>query len=99
MFILAVSNVAEARGMTQIAEDSALSPGRNMAYLVSPSICQGRPAVRLSLGGGLVGFAIYVVLTACGITALLLAVPLAYDALHEHPSSTSAVRVNQANLK
>ena len=59
----------------------ALSPGPNMAYLVSRSICQGRSAGLVSLSGVLVGFAIYVVLTACGITALLLAVPLAYDLL------------------
>lgn len=59
----------------------ALSPGPNMAYLVSRSICQGRSAGLISLSGVLVGFAIYVVLTACGLTALLLAVPLAYDVL------------------
>src|SRR5579862_4715081 len=64
-----------------LAFGMALSPGPNMAYLVSRSISQGRSAGMVSLSGVLLGFAIYVVLTACGITALLLAVPLAYELL------------------
>ena len=35
----------------------------------------------ISLTGVLAGVAVYMVLAACGITALLLAVPLAYDTL------------------
>jgi len=33
----------------------ALTPGPNMAYLVSRSICQGRPAGLVSLGGVVLG--------------------------------------------
>jgi threonine/homoserine/homoserine lactone efflux protein len=58
-----------------------LTPGPNMMYLVSRSICQGRKAGLISLGGVGLGFLVYMVAAALGITALLFAVPLAYDAL------------------
>ena len=64
-----------------VALAMVLTPGPNMAYLVSRTICQGRAAGLVSLGGVGIGFVIYVMLAAFGITALLLAVPLAYDAL------------------
>jgi threonine/homoserine/homoserine lactone efflux protein len=59
----------------------ALTPGPNMMYLVSRSICQGRTAGLISLGGVALGFLIYMLSAAFGITALLLAVPYGYDAL------------------
>jgi threonine/homoserine/homoserine lactone efflux protein len=59
----------------------ALTPGPNMIYLVSRSICQGRTAGLISLGGVALGFVFYMLCAALGITALLLAVPFAYDAL------------------
>ncbi len=52
-----------------------------MMYLVSRSICQGRKAGLISLGGVGLGFLVYMVAAALGITALLFTVPLAYDAL------------------
>lgn len=58
-----------------------LTPGPNMMYLVSRSICQGRRAGLVSLGGVGLGFLVYMLAAACGITALLFAVPLAYDGL------------------
>lgn len=58
-----------------------LTPGPNMMYLVSRSICQGRRAGMISLTGVGLGFLIYMLAAALGITALLFAVPLAYDAL------------------
>jgi threonine/homoserine/homoserine lactone efflux protein len=64
-----------------VALGMVLTPGPNMVYLVSRSICQGRVAGMISLGGVAVGFLFYAVSAALGITALLLAVPLAYDAL------------------
>jgi threonine/homoserine/homoserine lactone efflux protein len=64
-----------------VALAMVLSPGPNMAYLISRSICQGRSAGMISLTGVLAGFAVYMLLAACGITALLLAVPVAYDTL------------------
>lgn len=59
----------------------ALTPGPNMIYLVSRSITQGRGAGLLSLTGVAVGFVFYMLCAAFGITALVLAVPYAYDAL------------------
>jgi len=59
----------------------ALTPGPNMMYLVSRSISQGRVAGLISLSGVAVGFLCYMLSAAFGITALLLAVPYAYDAL------------------
>lgn len=59
----------------------ALTPGPNMMYLVSRCICQGREAGLISLGGVGLGFLVYMVAAALGITALLFAVPLAYDLL------------------
>jgi threonine/homoserine/homoserine lactone efflux protein len=58
-----------------------LTPGPNMMYLVSRSICQGRRAGLVSLGGVGLGFLVYMLAAALGITALLFAVPLAYDVL------------------
>lgn len=68
-------------GFAAVALAMVLTPGPNMAYLVSRTICQGRAAGLVSLGGVGIGFVVYVLLAAFGITALLLAVPLAYDAL------------------
>lgn len=58
-----------------------LTPGPNMLYLISRSICQGRKAGLISLGGVALGFVFYMLCAALGITALLMAVPFAYDAL------------------
>jgi len=58
-----------------------LTPGPNMIYLISRSICQGRTAGLISLGGVALGFLVYLVCAALGITALLMAVPHAYDVL------------------
>ena len=58
-----------------------LTPGPNMIYLISRSIAQGRDAGLVSLAGVALGFVGYMLCAAFGITALLLAVPYAYDAL------------------
>ncbi|WP_315724193.1 MULTISPECIES: LysE family translocator [unclassified Bradyrhizobium] len=58
-----------------------LTPGPNMIYLISRSITQGHTAGLVSLGGVAVGFVAYMLAAAFGITALLFAVPFAYDAL------------------
>ncbi|WP_321920947.1 LysE family translocator [Burkholderia sp. BCC1998] len=59
----------------------ALTPGPNMLYLISRSICQGRRAGLVSLGGVALGFVFYMFCAAFGITALVMTVPYAYDAL------------------
>lgn len=64
-----------------IAIGMVLTPGPNMIYLVSRSIGQGPKAGLVSLCGVALGLVIYMLCAAFGITALLLAVPYAYDAL------------------
>lgn len=59
----------------------ALTPGPNMIYLISRSLCQGKQAGIVSLGGTGLGFVFYMLCAAFGITALLMAIPLAYEAL------------------
>lgn len=58
-----------------------LTPGPNMIYLISRSLSQGRKAGMISLGGVALGFAVYMLCAALGITAIVMAVPYAYDAL------------------
>jgi threonine/homoserine/homoserine lactone efflux protein len=64
-----------------IALGMVLTPGPNMIYLVSRSIGQGPAAGLVSLGGVALGFVFYMLSAALGITALMMAVPYAYDAL------------------
>ena len=56
-----------------------LTPGPNMVYCVSRSICQGRVAGIISLCGVAVGFLVHMAAAAFGLTALFLAIPMAYD--------------------
>jgi threonine/homoserine/homoserine lactone efflux protein len=64
-----------------VALGMVLTPGPNMIYLISRALCQGRVAGLVSLAGVGLGFLVYMLSAAFGITALLLAVPYAYDAL------------------
>jgi threonine/homoserine/homoserine lactone efflux protein len=68
-------------GFAVISFGMALTPGPNMIYLISRSITQGPAAGMVSLGGVALGYAFYMLCAAFGITAFLLAVPYAYDAL------------------
>jgi len=54
-----------------------LTPGPNMIYLISRSICQGRKAGVISLLGVIAGFLVHMFAAALGLTALFLAVPFA----------------------
>ncbi|HEX7632234.1 MAG TPA: LysE family translocator [Lacunisphaera sp.] len=58
-----------------------LSPGPNMMYLLSRSICQGRRAGFISLLGVVTAFLLHLFCASVGLTAVFLAVPLAYTAL------------------
>lgn len=64
-----------------VALGMVLTPGPNMIYLISRSISQGPMAGLISLGGVALGFVVYMLCAALGITALVMAVPFAYDAL------------------
>lgn len=52
-----------------------------MIYLISRSICQGKTAGFISLAGVGVGFVFYMLCASFGITALIVAVPYAYDTI------------------
>ena len=58
-----------------------LTPGPNMIYLISRSICQGRKAGVTSLVGVVAGFFVHMFAASVGLTAVFLAVPMAYEAL------------------
>ena len=58
-----------------------ITPGPNMIYLVSRSISQGPRAGVISLLGVVTAFLVHMTAAAAGLTALFMAVPLAYEAL------------------
>ena len=68
-------------GFALVSFGMVLTPGPNLIYLISRSISQGSAAGMVSLGGVALGFVFYMLCAAFGITALLFAVPYAYDAL------------------
>ena len=76
-----MTDAATTAAFALIALGMVLTPGPNMIYLISRSICQGPAAGLVSLGGVALGFVVYMLCAAFGITALVLAVPYAYDAL------------------
>jgi threonine/homoserine/homoserine lactone efflux protein len=57
------------------------TPGPNVLYLVSRTLAQGRGAGFVSLAGTSSGFLLHVLAAAFGLSAILAAVPLAYDAI------------------
>ena len=59
----------------------ALSPGPNMVYLVSRSLCQGAAAGLRSWLGVALGFTVHMLSAVLGLTALFMAVPLGYELL------------------
>jgi threonine/homoserine/homoserine lactone efflux protein len=58
-----------------------LTPGPNLLYLVSRTLCQGRVAGLVSLAGTTTGFVVHILAASLGLSAVFLAVPVAYDAL------------------
>ncbi len=58
-----------------------LTPGPNMVYLISRSICQGPAAGVISLFGVMAGFCTHMLAAAIGLSAIFLAVPFAYEML------------------
>jgi len=74
-------NTTSLVGFALVALGMVLTPGPNMVYLISRSICQGHRAGYISLAGVVAGFFFYMICAALGITTLLFAVPYAYDIL------------------
>src|ERR1700748_1444299 len=68
-------------GFALISLGMVLTAGPNMFYFISRSITQGPAAGIVSLGGVALGFVFYMLCAAFGITAILFAIPLAYDTL------------------
>jgi len=64
-----------------VALGMVLTPGPNMIYLISRSITQGASAGLVSLAGVALGFVFYMLCAAFGLTAIVFAVPYAYDVL------------------
>jgi threonine/homoserine/homoserine lactone efflux protein len=77
----AMPHIATLLGFALVSLGIVLTPGPNMIYLISRSLTQGPTAGIVSLGGVALGFVFYMLCAAFGITALLFAVPYAYDAL------------------
>ncbi|RDI43517.1 threonine/homoserine/homoserine lactone efflux protein [Nocardia mexicana] len=65
-------------GVAAAALGLVLTPGPNMVYLVSRTVSQGRRAGFVSLAGVAVGFLVYLVAIAVGITAIFAVVPGLY---------------------
>jgi threonine/homoserine/homoserine lactone efflux protein len=57
----------------------AVTPGPNLMYLISRTLCQGRGAGMVSLAGTTTGFLFYAIAAALGLTAVFVAVPVLYD--------------------
>lgn len=56
-----------------------LTPGPNLLYLISRTLCQGRAAGVVSLAGTTTGFLVHIIAAAVGLSAVFLAVPALYD--------------------
>lgn len=59
----------------------AATPGPNLLYLVSRTLVQGKRAGFVSLAGTTTGLGVHVLAAAFGLSALIAAVPMAYDAV------------------
>ena len=58
-----------------------ITPGPNMLYLISRSVCQGRAAGVISLCGVMAGFGVHMLGAAIGLAAVVMAIPIAFAAL------------------
>jgi len=56
-----------------------ITPGPNLMYLISRTLCQGRTAGIVSLAGTTSGFLFYAVTAAFGLTAVFVAIPVLFD--------------------
>ena len=58
-----------------------LTPGPNLLYLISRTLAQGRSAGLVSLAGTTTGFVVHILAAALGLSAVFVAIPVAYDAV------------------
>lgn len=73
--------VTELAWFALVALALVLTPGPNMIYCISRTLSQGRGAGMVSLGGVAAGFVVHLLAASFGLTALLLAVPMAFTAI------------------
>ncbi|WP_235875232.1 LysE family translocator [Saccharopolyspora aridisoli] len=66
-------------GIAVVALGLVLTPGPNMAYLVSRTLTQGRRAGAVSLCGVAAGFAAYAAAAAAGLSTVFVLVPALYS--------------------
>ena len=59
----------------------AVTPGPVWIYLISRTLVQGRRAGYFSIFGVQIGVAVHVIAAALGLSAIALAIPVAYDAI------------------
>jgi threonine/homoserine/homoserine lactone efflux protein len=76
-------SLATAVSFFVLAFAMALSPGPNLLYLASRSLCQGRAAGFASLAGVCSGMLVYLCATAAGLGALFNTVPLLYELVRD----------------
>jgi threonine/homoserine/homoserine lactone efflux protein len=62
-----------------------ITPGPNMLYCVSRTLCQGTSAGLVSVLGVQVGSVMHMLAASAGLSALLMAVPLAFDVIKFAP--------------
>ncbi|MEO8022983.1 LysE family translocator [Polaromonas sp.] len=72
---------AELAWFALVALALVLTPGPNMIYCISRTLCQGRGAGMVSLGGVALGFVVHLLGASFGLSALLLAAPVAFTAI------------------
>lgn len=73
--------ISQIYGFALICLIMVITPGPNMIYLISRSICQGRLAGLTSLAGIALGFMFYMLCASVGLTALVITIPYAYDSI------------------
>jgi threonine/homoserine/homoserine lactone efflux protein len=56
-----------------------LTPGPNLLYLISRTLCQGRAAGVVSLAGTTTGFLVHIVAAALGLSVVFVTIPVLYD--------------------
>ena len=56
-----------------------LTPGPNLLYLISRTLCQGRAAGIVSLAGTTTGFLVHIVAAALGLSVVFVTIPVLYD--------------------
>ncbi len=60
----------------------ALTPGPDVIYIMTRGIAQGRTAALLSTGGICIGYLVYTMLAALGLSALLQSSAVAFEIVH-----------------